>query len=56
MSTGSWELISNMPTPQYNHLVAVLPTNEMIVVGGCTQFKTDAVYSHNKDKHCCVIH
>ena len=42
-TTGSWELISNMPTPQYNRLVAVLPTNEMIVVGGCTRFKTDAM-------------
>ena len=42
-STGSWELVSNMPTPQYNRLVAVLPTNEMIVVGGCTRFKTDTV-------------
>ena len=42
-STGSWELVSNMPTPQYNRLVAVLLTNEMIVVGGCTRFKTDTV-------------
>ena len=42
-TTSSWDLISNMPTPQYNRLVAVLPTNEMIVVGGCTRFKTDAV-------------
>ena len=42
-TTGSWDLISNMPTPQYNRLVAVLPTNEMIVVGGCTRFKTDTV-------------
>ena len=39
ISIGSWELVSNMPTPQYNRLVAVLPTNEMIVVGGCTRFK-----------------
>ena len=42
-STGSWDLISNMPTPQYNRLVAMLPTNEMVVVGGCTRFKTDTV-------------
>ena len=55
-TTGSWELISNMPTPQYNRLVAVLPTDVMIIVGGCTRFKTDAVDSHSKDKHCCVIH
>jgi hypothetical protein len=42
-STESWDLVSNMPTPQYNRLVAVLPTNEVIVVGGCTRFKTDTV-------------
>ena len=42
-TANSWELISNMPTAQYNRLVAVLPTNEVIVVGGCTRFKTDKV-------------
>ena len=43
-SIGSWDLISNMPTAQYNRLVSVLPTqNVMIVVGGCTRFKTDTV-------------
>ena len=43
-STNSWNLISNMPTAQYNRLVAVLPSQrEMIVVGGCTRFKTDKV-------------
>ena len=41
--TNSWELISNMPTSQYNRLVAVFPTNKIIVVGGCTRFKTDKV-------------
>ena len=33
-TTNSWDLISNMPTARYDCLVAVLPTNEMIVVGG----------------------
>ena len=42
-ATGSWDLVSNMRTPQYNRLVAVTQSNEMIVVGGCTRFKTDAV-------------
>ena len=42
-STNSWELISNMPTAQYDRLVAVLPNNEMIVVGGCTTFKVNKV-------------
>ena len=32
--TDSWNLISKMPTPRYNCLVAVIPTNEMTVVGG----------------------
>ena len=33
-TTNSWDLISNMPTARYKCLVAVLPTNEMMVVGG----------------------
>ena len=35
-TTASWCLISNMPTGRYNCLVAVLPANEMMVVGGYT--------------------
>ena len=33
-TTDSWDLISIMPTARYLSLVAVLPTNEMMVVGG----------------------
>ena len=33
-ATVSWDIISNMPTARYHCLVAVLPTNEMMVVGG----------------------
>jgi hypothetical protein len=33
-TTNSWDLISNMPTARFKCLVAVLPTNEMMVVGG----------------------
>ena len=33
-TTNSWDLISNMPTARYNCLAVVLPTNEMMVVGG----------------------
>ena len=33
-TTNSWDLISNMPTARNRSLVAVLPTNEMMVVGG----------------------
>ena len=33
-TTDSWDIISNMPTARRNCLVAVLPTNEMMVVGG----------------------
>ena len=33
-TTDSWDIISNMPTARDNCLVAVLPTNEMMVVGG----------------------
>ena len=31
---NSWSVVSNMPTPRYDCLVAVLSTNEMMVVGG----------------------
>ena len=33
-ATNSWDLINNMPTARYHCLVAVLPTNEVMVVGG----------------------
>jgi N-acetylneuraminic acid mutarotase len=33
-ASNSWDLISNMPTARWNSLVAVLPINEMMVVGG----------------------
>ena len=35
-TTDSWDLISNMPTARYHCLVAVLPTKEVVVVGGNT--------------------
>ena len=35
-TTNSWHLISNMPTPRLQCLVAVLPTSELMVVGGVT--------------------
>ena len=34
--SDSWEVISHMPTPRYQCLVAVLPHNELMVVGGWT--------------------
>ena len=33
-TTNSWDLIGNMPTARYYSLVVVLPTNEMMAVGG----------------------
>jgi len=35
-STNSWEVVSHMPTPRYDCLVAVLPSSELMVVGGGT--------------------
>ena len=32
----SWSVISEMPTPRQNILAAVLPSNELVVVGGVT--------------------
>ena len=33
-STNSWSVIGEMPIPRYHTLVAVLPSNKLIVVGG----------------------
>ena len=42
--TNSWDHISNMPTARCRCLVAVLPTNEMMAVGGVISgFSTDKV-------------
>ena len=35
-TTNSWEVINHMSTPRYRCLVAVLPHNELMVVGGGT--------------------
>ena len=45
LTTNSWDLISNMPTARWYSLVAVLPTNEMMIVGGDVPhfFTTDQV-------------
>ena len=42
-TSNSWDLISNMLTSRYHCLVAVLPTSEMMVVGGST-FETVAIH------------
>ena len=39
-TTNSWDLINYMPTARYRSLVAVLPTNEMMVLGGRFTFVT----------------
>ena len=36
-ATDSWSVIGEMPTPQSNPLVAVFPSNELVVVGGTTE-------------------
>ena len=33
-STNSWSAIGEIPTPRYATLIAVLPSNELVVVGG----------------------
>jgi N-acetylneuraminic acid mutarotase len=35
-TTDSWEVISHMGTPRYNCIAAVLPNNQLMVVGGYT--------------------
>ena len=44
-TTDSWEVISHMGTPRYNCIAAVLPNNQLMVVGGYTngEIKIDSV-------------
>ena len=45
-TTNSWEAISHMTTPRYSCFAAVLPDNQLMIVGGITdksQTKTDTV-------------
>ena len=35
-TTDSWEVNSHMGTPRWNCIAAFLPTNQLMVVGGCT--------------------
>ena len=44
-STNSWEVVSHMAKPRCSCYAAVLPDNQLIVVGGCTRglAKTDSV-------------
>ena len=35
-TTDSWEIISHTKTPRYKAIAAVLPTNQLLVVGGIT--------------------
>ena len=45
-TTDRWDVISTMPTARYLCLVAVLPGNQLMVVGGCT----DSTYGTMTDK------
>ena len=42
-TTNSWDHISNMPTARDRCLVAVLPTNELMAVGGYIEHSTNKV-------------
>ena len=44
-TTNSWEVVSHMTTPRLQCLSAVLPHNELMVVGGITRNgkRTDSV-------------
>ena len=42
-ATNFWEVISHMPTARYDTLVAVIPGNKLMVVGGYTRKSGDMV-------------
>ena len=49
--TNTWELISRMPTARGCPLVAVLPSNRLMVVGG-VEYKKDYLYD---EKESCYV-
>ena len=51
MISKSWDVITNMPTARYFCLVAVLPTNEMIVVGGLIGYTSSNIVEIAKINH-----
>ena len=51
MISKSWDVITNMPTARYYCLVAVLPTNEMIVVGGIIRYNSSNIVEIAKINH-----
>ena len=38
VTTNSWSVIGEMPTPSSCALIAVLPSNELVVIGGAGTF------------------
>ena len=51
MIRKSWDVITNMPTARRFCLVAVLPTNEMIVVGGAIGYNISNIVEIAKINH-----
>ena len=51
MISKLWDVITNMPTARYFCLVAVLPTNEMIVVGGLIGYTSSNIVEIAKINH-----
>ena len=51
MISKSWDVITNMPTARRFCLVAVLPTNEMIVVGGIVGYNSSNIVEIAKINH-----
>ena len=49
-TTDSWDIISNMPTARYRCLVVVLPTNEVMVVGGYLESTPSSLFDELTDK------
>ena len=52
VATKSWSVIGEMPTPRSRVLTAVLPSNELVVVGGKTAL---GLFSRTSDIGTCSI-
>ena len=53
MTTNSWSVIGEMPTPRSDVLTAVLPSNELVVVGG---WNASGICSRTIDIGTCSSH
>ena len=51
-TTDSWEVISHMGTPRWDCIAAVLPNNQLMVIGGCCDMKHEVLTTSTEFATC----